>query len=35
MDSELLVKAIVDKARYLRSPIVLGGRMAHQVEVYL
>jgi hypothetical protein len=34
-ESEALVETIVDKTRYSGAPIIIGGGMAHQVELDL
>src|SRR6267154_5551904 len=34
-NSEALVETIVDKTRYSGAPIIIGGGMAHQVELDL
>lgn len=34
-DSEVLVETIVNKTRYLGAPIIIGGRITHQVELDL
>ena len=34
-NSEALVETIVDKTRYSGAPIIIGGAMAHQVELDL